>query len=74
MIKIPFQLIFFLVGYPQLLQYLYNKETRVFLSVSPSTFYIFCYFSKIIIVHAKLIIEIGLKNCKEKNTKKIFEK
>ena len=35
------------------------------LSLCLSTFFIFGYFSKIIIVDVKIIIEIGFNNCKE---------
>ena len=43
-------------------------------SVCLSTFLILSYFSKSIIVTKKIIVEIGFKNCKELNEKKIFEK
>ena len=42
-------------------------------SVCPSTFYIFHNFSKSIAANEKIITEIGLNNCKERNWKKILK-
>ena len=48
-------------------EYYIIKKKHAFLSVRLSTFYIFRFFSNINIVNVKIIIEMGLNNCKEYN-------
>ena len=50
------------------------KKKHVFLSVRPSTFFISLISRKVLPLRKKIIVEIGFKNCKELNYKKIFEK